>query len=144
MIWAGGQRPSLSTLNDIEVDTLAATLGIRFTEVTDTTLAASMPVRPGNVQPYGILHGGASAVLIETLGSVGAACTIDTSTTRVVGLEINANHVRAVSAGHVHGEARPRHLGRSTQVWSVDIFDDNGKLTCTGRMTIALIDGESR
>ncbi|MEL7536352.1 MAG: hotdog fold thioesterase [Pseudomonadota bacterium] len=140
MIWFGGQCPSLDAINRLEDETLASHLGIRFTAIDDDSLTASMPVRRSNCQPYGILHGGASAVLIETLGSVGAALTIDLSTKRPVGLEINANHLRSVASGHVHGTARALHRGRRTQVWDVDIRDDDARLCCSGRLTIALID----
>ena len=142
MIWFGGVRPSLDALNQLETDTLAATMGIRFDAVTDDTLSASMPVRKGNMQPYGILHGGASVVLIETLGSVAAAFTVDPKLYRVVGLEVNANHIRPATRGEVHGEARPLHIGRRTEVWAVDIRDDAARLTASGRITIAVIDGD--
>lgn len=142
MIWFGGVRPSLDALNQLETDTLAATMGIRFDAVTDDTLSASMPVRKGNMQPYGILHGGASVVLIETLGSVAAAFTVDPKLCRVVGLEVNANHIRPATRGEVHGEARPLHIGRRTEVWAVDIRDDAARLTASGRITIAVIDGD--
>ncbi len=139
MIWFGGKLPNLDVLNRVETETLGAHLGIHFCAVDADTMSASMPVRASNCQPYGILHGGASVVLIETLGSVAATCTIDASRQRAVGLEVNANHLRAVADGEVRGTARALHCGRSTQVWAVDIHDSAGRLSCSGRLTIALI-----
>ncbi len=98
-----------------------------------------MPVDARTRQPFGLLHGGASVALAETLGSI--AGNLCVARGRVVGLEINANHVRATTEGFVHGTARPLHIGRSTQVWEIRIEDDAGRLTCISRLTLAVVDG---
>jgi len=92
------------------------------------------------VQPYGLLHGGASIALAETLGSLAAAMTVDPASTLVVGQEINANHIRAVREGHVTGTARPVHLGGRSQVWSIEVVDPAGRLVCVSRLTLAVLD----
>jgi 1,4-dihydroxy-2-naphthoyl-CoA hydrolase len=98
-----------------------------------------MPVDERTRQPYGILHGGASVLLAETLGSVACVCTIDQETQICVGLDINANHIRAVKQGYVIGEARPFHLGRTTQVWEIRITDEQDRLVCISRITMAIL-----
>ena len=115
-------------------------LGIEFTAVTENSISAKMPVDERTVQPYGILHGGASVALAETLGSVAAHASIDSTKFQSVGLEINANHLRSVRSGNVYGTASPVHIGRSTHVWSIDIRDENDKLVCTSRITMAIIE----
>ena len=115
-------------------------LGIVFTEVGDDYLQATMPVDHRHHQPYGLLHGGASVTLAETLGSVGAHLTVDSEKFNSVGLEINANHIRAVRSGLVTGTARPIHVGRSTQVWEIRITNEQDKLTCVSRLTVAVIE----
>ncbi|MBI1395045.1 MAG: hotdog fold thioesterase [Betaproteobacteria bacterium] len=137
MIWK--RRPTLETLRSMHVGTAVATLGIEFTGVEDDALSARMPVDRRTVQPMGILHGGASALLAETLGSCAAAHCVDPDTHYVVGLEINANHLRPVREGWVAGRATPIHVGRTTQVWDVDIRDEAGRRTCTSRLTLAVI-----
>ena len=112
-------------------------LGIRFTELGDGVLRATMPVDRRTHQPYGLLHGGASVALAETLGS--SAGMLMAGENAVVGLEINANHLRAVRQGMVTGSARPLHLGRSTQVWQIDIADEGGKPVCISRVTLAVL-----
>ena len=111
----------------------------RFTEIGDDFVRGTMPVDGRTRQPYGLLHGGASVALAETLGSTGATMCVDTTQYLCVGQEINANHVRAARAGLVTGTARPVHLGGRTQVWTIDIVDDAGNLVCTSRLTIAII-----
>ena len=107
-------------------------------EVGEDFLTARLPLTRQTCQPMGLLHGGVSVVLAETLGSIGAAhCCPDGSS--VVGLDINANHLRAVREGWVTGRAMPVHIGRTTQVWQIDISDDAGKLTCVSRLTMAVI-----
>ena len=113
-------------------------LGIEFLEFGTQRLIATMPV-DGNRQPAGLLHGGASVALAETLGSTGAAMCVDSAEYQCVGQEINANHVRAARAGLVTGTARPVHLGGRTQVWTIDIVNEAGKLVCTSRLTMAVI-----
>lgn len=114
-------------------------LGIGFTEIGDNYLKARMPVDNRTRQPYGLLHGGASAALAETLGSVASALVIDQSQYDCVGLEINANHIRGVKEGYVFGTAIPLHIGRSTHVWDIKIYDDREKLVCVSRLTVAII-----
>lgn len=136
-IWNG--TPDLDALNRLNVDTAVSTLGIAITEVGDDFLRGTMPVDRRTVQPYGILHGGVSVVLAETLGSQASYLVIDPSKFRCVGLDINANHIRAVSSGTVVGTARPIHLGRTTHVWEIRIETEDGKLVCISRITMAIL-----
>jgi 1,4-dihydroxy-2-naphthoyl-CoA hydrolase len=130
---------SLDQLNDGGKDTLNRSLGIVFTEIGEDFLRGIMPVDERTMQPYGLLHGGASVALAETLGSMGAAMSVDTAEYQVVGQEINANHVRAARRGVVTGTARPVHIGGRTHVWTIDIVNEDGKLVCTSRITMAVI-----
>ncbi len=120
-------------------NTLGAHIGIEFTEIGHNFLKATMPVDERTHQPYGLLHGGASAVLAETLGSVGSALVIDSSKFMVVGLEINANHIRSVRSGLVTGIAMPIHIGRTTHVWDIKIYSEIDKLICISRLTVAVL-----
>ena len=122
----------------IHADTAVAHLGIEFLEVGDDYIRGRVPVDTRTRQPYGILHGGVSVVLAETLGSCGAAYSCAPGH-RAVGLDINANHLRAISSGWVHGIARPVHLGRTTQVWQIDLTDESGRPTCVSRITMAVL-----
>ena len=131
-------RPDLAALNVAARGTLAETLGMHFTEAGTDFLRGTLPVDARTVQPFGLLHGGASAALAETLGSA-AANLCCAPGTRAVGLEINANHLRAVRAGTVTGTARPVHLGRATQVWEIRIEDADRRLTCISRLTCAIV-----
>jgi len=119
--------------------TLNSSLGILFTEVGDDFVRGTMPVDERTMQPYGLLHGGASVALAETLGSMGAAMCVDANEYQVVGQEINANHVRAARRGVVTGTARPVHLGGRTHVWSIEIVNSDQKLVCISRLTMAVI-----
>ncbi|MEM9171082.1 MAG: hotdog fold thioesterase [Pseudomonadota bacterium] len=139
MIWFNDTMPALSALNQLSQNTLLETLDIRMEEIGDDFLRASMPVDHRTHQPYGLLHGGANVVLAESLGSTAGACCVDVRQCRIVGLDINANHLRSVTSGRVTGTATARHLGRSTQVWNIDIVDERGKLICTSRLTNAVI-----
>ena len=121
-------------------NTMVTHLGIEFTAITENSISATMPVDHRTVQPYGILHGGASVALAETLGSVAAHASIDYNKYQSVGLEINANHIRSVNSGKVTGTATAVHIGRSTHVWSIEIKNDEGKLVCTSRLTMAIIE----
>jgi uncharacterized protein (TIGR00369 family) len=132
------QPVSVETLNAMSRDTAAAHLGIEFLEVGPDFVKARVPVDARTRQPYGILHGGVSVVLAETLGSCGAACACPPGT-RVVGLEVNANHLRATTSGWVTGVARPIHVGRTTQVWQIDLSDEAGRRTCVARLTMAVL-----
>jgi uncharacterized protein (TIGR00369 family) len=135
-IW---KRPvDLATLTAISRNSAVEHLGIEFLEVGDDYLSARVPVDARTRQPMGILHGGVSVVLAETLGSSGAACASEPGQ-RVVGLEVNANHLRSVSSGWVIGTARPIHLGRSTQVWQIELKNEQGQLTCITRLTMAVL-----
>ncbi|GAJ69626.1 LOW QUALITY PROTEIN: hypothetical protein JCM18904_286 [Vibrio sp. JCM 18904] len=128
---------SIEILNATSKNTLIEHLQIKYTDFTDDSLTATMPVCSFTHQPLGMLHGGASVVLAETLGSLAANFSVDEAAT-CVGLDINANHVRAMRSGHVIGTAKPLHLGISTQVWQIDITDERGRLVCTSRLTIAV------
>lgn len=130
---------SLEDLNSARPGTLVEHLGMEFTEIGDDFIRGTLPVDGRTRQPYGLLHGGASVALAETLGSTGATMCVDTKEFQCVGQEINANHVRAARTGRVTGTARPLHLGGRTQVWSIDIVNNEGKLVCTSRLTIAII-----
>jgi 1,4-dihydroxy-2-naphthoyl-CoA hydrolase len=132
-------RPTLETLNALSKNTMLEGLDIRFTEVGDDYLVATMPVDARTHQPFGLLHGGASVVLAESLGSSGANCCLDMDKEYAVGLEINANHLRSVRSGQVIGTARPIHIGRRTQVWEIRIEDEAGRLACISRLTTAVM-----
>ena len=139
-IWK--QHADLETMNAWSRRTLMHALDIRITELGDDYLRGTMPVDDRTRQPYGILHGGASVALAETLGSTAAMlCCEDGRAT--VGLEINANHLRAVREGLVTATARPIHVGRSTQVWEIRIENEAGELTCIARLTMAVVPGEA-
>lgn len=130
---------TLEDLNRRSEHTLAAFLGITFTDIGSDSLTATMPANERTKQPIGIVHGGANVVLAETVASTAANAVVDLAAFYCVGLEINANHIRAVREGLITGTARPVHLGRSTQVWLIDMFNDAGQLTCTSRMTASVI-----
>ncbi len=132
------QRPTLDALNHPS-PTLITTLGIIFTEIGDDYLKATMPVGTRTHQPMGLLHGGASVALAETMGSTGAYFCVDPQKHDIVGLEINANHVRGVREGLVTGTARPIHIGKTTQLWEIRITDQHDKLVCISRITLAVL-----
>ncbi len=120
--------------------TLSQHLGIEFLEIGDDFVTARMPVDQRTHQPFGILHGGASVVLAETLGSVASYLTLDDpENQRAVGLEINANHIRSVSSGWVYGKVTPIHVGRTTQIWDIKITTEDNKLVCISRLTVAVL-----
>lgn len=132
------RRPSLDELNALSRGTAMELLGIVFTELGHDYLRATMPVDARTRQPYGLLHGGASALLAETVGSTAASLSVGENE-GCVGVEINANHVRGVREGIVTGTARPLHVGRSTQVWDIRIEDAEGRLVCVSRLTLAVV-----
>lgn len=138
MIWKQ-TSPSLESLNAYNQSNMAEHLGIRFIAVGADFLEAEMPVDNRTIQPYGLLHGGASCALAETLGSIASAMVVDLSQFRCVGLEINANHIRSAKTGFVRGRAKPLHLGRSTHVWDIRIENENQELICISRLTVAVI-----
>jgi 1,4-dihydroxy-2-naphthoyl-CoA hydrolase len=134
------RRPDPDRLDSQSPGTLIETLGIKITELGEDYVRGTMPVDARTRQPFGLLHGGASVALAETLGSWAAwLCLDDPERQQAVGLEINANHVRGVREGMVTGTARPEHLGRSTQLWSVRIEDEQGRLVCLSRLTVAVV-----
>lgn len=137
MIW---RKPvNLTHLNNTP-EYLGSYLDIKFTAVTDNSLTATMPVTPKVHQPYGILHGGASVVLAETVGSYASSLVIDTAHFMAVGMEINANHLKPVATGSVRAVCTPLHLGNKTHVWDIRIYNDAGQLTCISRLTVAVIE----
>lgn len=138
-IWK--RQATVEALNASNPGTLNEALGIRFTEIGADYLRGTLPVDPRTRQPYGLLHGGASVALAESLGSVAGWLSLPADGGRTMGLEINANHVRATTDGVVTGTARPLHLGRSTQVWEVRIEDAQGRLTCVSRITLVVVAG---
>ena len=135
---------TLDDLNRRGENTMSDFLGIMFTHISQDSLTATMPANARTKQPLGIVHGGANVVLAETIASTAANAVIDLQSFYCVGLEINANHIRSVKEGMVTGVARPMHLGRSTQVWLIDLHNDAGQLTCTSRMTASVISRVSK
>ncbi len=138
-IWWNNIRPNTDALNKIGAHSMQAFLGIEVTEIGDDYLSGRMPVDTRTHQPWGRLHGGATVTLAETLGSLGAVHTLDQSQFSAVGMEINANHIRPVRTGWVTGTARPESRGRTTQIWSIRITDEEGRLVCISRFTAAVI-----
>lgn len=136
-IWK--QSVDLDRINAWNRDTLVEHLGMRVTEIGNDFVRGSMPVDKRTLQPFGLLHGGASVALAESLGSLGANLVLDPETETAVGLDINANHVRATASGQVIGTARPLHIGRSTQVWEIRIEDEAQHLVCVSRLTMAVV-----
>lgn len=133
-------KRSLDANNYPFTETMVSHVGIEITERGDDSLTGTMPVDHRTIQPMGLLHGGASVVLAETLGSIAANMCCDDGCF-CVGLEINANHIRSATSGKVTGTARPVHIGRSTQIWEIRIEDDKGRLTCISRITMAVKSG---
>jgi 1,4-dihydroxy-2-naphthoyl-CoA hydrolase len=131
---------TLDEVHAFQRDTMGAHLGIEVADIGPDYLEARMPVDGRTMQPDRILHGGASVALAETLGSVGGTMCIDRARFQIFGQEINANHLRPVTGGHVTGRARPIHLGRRSQVWNIEITDDRKRLVCVSRLTIAVIE----
>ena len=135
-IWK--QPITVELLTAVSVNTAVPYLGIEFLEVGDDFIRARVPVDHRTIQPYGLLHGGVSVLLAETLGSCGAAFAAPAGQ-RTVGLDVNANHLKGTSSGWVTGIARPVHIGRSTQVWQIELTNDAGELTCVSRLTMAML-----
>lgn len=131
---------TLDALNKLSAKTMAEALGIEFTAIGRDYLQAKMPVDKRTHQPYGLLHGGASVALAETLGSVAATCCVDMNRQFCVGLEINANHIRGVRQGLVTGTTRPVHIGKKTQVWEIRIVNEQEELVCISRITLAVLE----
>jgi 1,4-dihydroxy-2-naphthoyl-CoA hydrolase len=131
-----------SWIKDPERSCMVEHLGIEILEITQDGVKAKMPVDQRTKQYFGLLHGGASVVLAETVASIASVAHIDTKKERAVGLEINANHLRAVSSGWVNAEAKAVHLGRKTHVWQIEIRNEEGKLTCLSRCTMAIVEAK--
>ncbi len=131
---------TVELLNRMHQDSMVGHLGIEFTEIGEDYLRARMPVDRRTIQPFGILHGGASATLAETVGSVASTALIDLERQRAVGLEINANHLRPVDGGYVCATARPIHIGRRTHVWDIRIEDEAGRAVCVSRLTMMILE----
>ncbi len=138
MIWK--KAFTLDELKAMHKNTMPEFIGIEFLEVGDDYIKARMPVNEKTKQALGLLHGGASVVLAETIGSISSAMCIDREKQTCLGLEINANHIRAVNSGYVYGITSPIHLGRSTQVWEIKIYDEENRLTCISRITNAILE----
>jgi len=136
-IWK--ERPTLDELNRLSKDTMVEHLEIIYTEVGDDYLKAMMPVDKRTVQPMGLLHGGASATLAETLGSVASHCVIDRDTHYAVGLNIEVHHIRSVTEGTVTGIARPLHLGKTTHLWEIKIFNEKEKLVSVSMLKMIIL-----
>lgn len=130
---------TLEQLKERSKDTLMEHLGIEYLEIGDDYLKARMPVDARTKQPAGLLHGGASVSLAETLGSIAATLCLDSKKKEVVGLEINANHIRSVREGWVTGVTKPIHVGGTTQIWETRIYNEQDKLVCISRLTVAII-----
>ena len=130
----------IETINSMNKDTLMEQLGIKCVEIGDDYVVSTMPVNNKTHQPMGLLHGGASAALIESIASMGSTLLIDITKEHPVGLEINANHISSLSSGSVKGIGKIIHAGKRTHVWQVDIFDEKtNKLVCTGRLTVMIV-----
>lgn len=137
MIWFSEFSPQ--QLNDRPKNHMGAFLDIQFTKIEADSLTATMPVDERTHQPAGILHGGASVALAETLGSIASYMCIDPQKYQAVGLEINANHLRPVKSGLVTGICKPLHIGAKTHVWEIKIYNDKGKMNCISRLTVAIL-----
>jgi 1,4-dihydroxy-2-naphthoyl-CoA hydrolase len=132
---------TLEQIESLSKDTIAACLGIEFTSITADQITAKMPVDNRTRQPMGILHGGASVVLAETLGSIASYLVVkDPTKQQPVGLEINANHIRSVKSGFVYGTVTPIHVGRTTHIWDIKIVNEEQKLVCISRLTVAVLE----
>lgn len=135
-IWT--RKPDIEQLMESSKQTAVSHMGIEYVEIGDDFVRGRMPVDERTVQPFGILHGGASVVLAETLGSMAANCCLKDPATVAVGLDINANHIRPISSGWVYGTAKAIHIGSATQVWEIRLENEQGKTTCISRLTMAV------
>lgn len=131
---------TLESLNKFSLNTMVSHLGIEFTSIGEDYISAKMPVDYRTQQPLGLLHGGASVTLAETLGSLAATCCVDQTTQYCVGLDINANHVKSARSGYVYGTTKPIHIGKRTHVWEIRIVNEANELVCISRITMAVID----
>ena len=138
MIWS--RKPSLDQLNALSVNSCAENVGIEFVDAGEDYLLAKMPVDKRTTQPFGILHGGASCVLAETIGSVASMCVVeDPNTQKAVGMSINANHVTPATKGFVNARCTPLNLGKKVHIWNIEIENEEGKLVCISRLTVMIV-----
>lgn len=138
MIW--NKSYDLKSINEFHKNTMQQFIGIEFIEIGDDYIKAKMPVNEKTKQPHGLLHGGASVVLAESLGSLGSVLCLDPDKKTCVGLEINTNHIRAVREGFVYGITKPIHLGKTTHIWEIKIHDEQNRLTSVSRITNYVIE----
>ena len=133
------KQEKLKRINDSIQNTMTSTIGIEITDIGDDFICGKMPVDERTTQPFGLLHGGASAALAETLGSIGGGIKVYSNNETVVGIEINANHLKSVRDGWVYGKATPIRLGKKIQVWNIEITNESNDLICVSRLTLAVI-----
>ena len=133
------KQEKLKRINDSIQNTMTSTIGIEITDIGDDFICGKMPVNERTTQPFGLLHGGASAALAETLGSIGGGIKVYSNDETVVGIEINANHLKSVRDGWVYGKATPIRIGKKIQVWNIEITNEDDDLICVSRLTLAVI-----
>ena len=133
------KQEKLKRINDSIQNTMTSTIGIEITDIGDDFICGKMPIDERTTQPFGLLHGGASAALAETLGSIGGGIKVYSNNETVVGIEINANHLKSVRDGWVFGKATPIRIGKKIQVWNIEITNENDDLICVSRLTLAVI-----
>ena len=133
------KQKKLKRINDSIQNTMTSTIGIEITDIGDDFICGKMPVDERTTQPFGLLHGGASAALAETLGSIGGGIKVYSNNETVVGIEINANHLKSVRDGWVYGKATPIRIGKKIQVWNIEITNDSNDIICVSRLTLAVI-----
>ena len=133
------KQEKLKRINDSIQNTMTSTIGIEITDIGDDFICGNMPVDERTTQPFGLLHGGASAALAETLGSIGGGIKVYSNNETVVGIEINANHLKSARDGWVYGKATPIRIGKKIQVWNIEITNEDDDLICVSRLTLAVI-----
>jgi 1,4-dihydroxy-2-naphthoyl-CoA hydrolase len=133
------KQEKIKRINDGIQNTMTSTIGIEITDIGDDFICGKMPVDERTIQPFGLLHGGASVALAETLGSIGGGIKVYQNNETVVGIEINANHLKSARDGWVYGKASPIRIGKKIQVWNIEITNESGKLICVSRLTLAVI-----
>ena len=133
------KQEKLKRINDSIQNTMTSTIGIEITDIGDDFICGKMPVDERTTQPFGLLHGGASAALAETLGSIGGGIKVYSNNETVAGIEINANHLKSVRDGWVYGKATPIRIGKKIQVWNIEITNEDDDLICVSRLTLAVI-----
>lgn len=133
------KQEKIKRINDGIQNTMISTIGIEITDIGDDFICGKMPVDERTIQPFGLLHGGASVALAETLGSIGGGIKVYQNNETVVGIEINANHLKSARDGWVYGKASPIRIGKKIQVWNIEITNESGELICVSRLTLAVI-----